>query len=466
MQPNVRELDHGRPGAISSANAALIGLACAVTLVVATAGPHMLWHFAGYVVDYETYGDYDHHSLAASDIRFWICNGLAIGFALMIVAAYLPRWSLARAVRVAVVLPIAHVLVLAAAWWVWPTVADRLPRLRETAPLVDALPMDRVVLGAGAACLAFGWLAAMRRRGEWVHGVVMLALATLFLVGMWLPIGAALVSPPATRNHWLESSILTEFARSFADPGPWIARMLVPPFIVALGFTIVALRRPDLLRRNRHWIVYTVGGLFVLALAMRFDPSYSAALAYVNFVHVLLALASVAVGSLGLLAVSLALRGARGRRLLAKDPRRLEGEIVDGDSVVALVEITSWLRGPRTWLRAFTVTTRAGATPIPSGAELVSALPAVTTQLETGERLGVLRRGDRVMIAGLVEPPANHPFRDSAALVPGTAGVYIARAGDRTGRFAGLALALWRPCVAYFTIVMAVALVGLVAALG
>jgi hypothetical protein len=453
-------------GAIAFGKTLTIALACVVTMVVAAAGPRMMWSHGAYVVDYNVFGDFDRHALAPPGFELWVCNALALGFAVWIAASFLPRWSLARAVRVAVLLPVGHALLMAAAWWLWPTISARLPRLAETAPLVDALPMAWVIAGGFAACVGFGWLAAPKRRGEWVHGAVMLALATLLLVGIWLPIGSEAFAPASTQKHWFVGSPLIEFPHAFDDAGRWISRILVPPFVVALAFTTVALRRPDLIRRYGQGIRVAVYVAFGIAILFRLNPTYAAALVYVNFVHVLLALCAVSIATLGLLATSLAWRRIRGRRALARDPLRREGVIAaDGDDPVAYVEITTMLRGPRTALRPFTVTTRDGAIPLASGAELVSALSPSTTQLATGESLAALRCGDRVAIAGLVEPPANHPFRDSSALVPGTHGVYVARIGDEPGRFASLALALWRPSVAYFAIVMAVALVGLVTAL-
>ena len=465
---NVRELASmhrwGPPGGVTRATRWLIGVASAITMVVALAGPRLMWSFSGYYVDYDRFGNYDRHSLATSDVRFWVCNGLALAFAVWIAVSYLPRWSLSRALRVAVLLPVAHAVLLAAAWIAWPIVSAHLPRLAETAPLVDALPMGWVALGAAVACLGFGWLAAPRR--EWLHGTVMLALVMLLLVGLWLPIASAVYAPPRTSDHLYEWRHHDVVRASLAQIGPWAARMLIPPFVAALAFAIVALRRPALVQRHRSWVTGALYMTFGVALLTRLDPTYDAALIYINFVHVLLALSSVAIGALGLLAGSLVWRGMRGRRAVARDPRVQTGEVIADDGpVVAHVEITSWLRGPRTELRRFAVTTRAGAIPIPGGAELVAPLSPMTTHLATGESLEALRAGDRVIVAGLVEPPADHPFRN-AGLIAGTHGVHVQRVDDTTGRFAHLALALWRPCMAYFTIAMTVALLGLVAALG
>ena len=329
-------------GAIALGKTLTIALACLVTMIVAAAGPRMMWSYGAYIVDYDVFGDYDRHALAPPGFQLWVCNALALGFAVWIAASYLPRWSLARAVRVAVLLPVGHAFLMVAAWWLWPTLSARLPRLAETAPLVDALPMASVIAGGFAACVGFGWLAAPKRRGEWVHGAVMLALATLLLVGLWLPVGAELFAPVSTQKRWFIGSPLVEFPHAFDHAGPWISRILVPPFVVALAFTTVALRRSDLIARYGRRIRIAVYVTFAVALLFRLNPTYAGALVYVNFVHVLLALGAVSIATLGLLATSLVWRRIRGRHALARDPLRREGVIAaDGDEPVAYVEITT-----------------------------------------------------------------------------------------------------------------------------
>jgi hypothetical protein len=85
--------------------------------------------------------------------------------------------------------------------------------------------------------------------------------------------------------------------------------------------------------------------------------------------------------------------------------------------------------------------------------------------LHVGEAVAVLRRGDRVVVGGLVVPEADHPFRSSSALVPGPAGVVVRRHDDPGDGFTTAALVVWRPCVAFLAIMTAVAIPGLVAVL-
>lgn len=82
--------------------------------------------------------------------------------------------------------------------------------------------------------------------------------------------------------------------------------------------------------------------------------------------------------------------------------------------------------------------------------------------------MSTLRRGDRVVIAGLVAGPAAreeaHPFRSSAVLTAGAGGISVAHASAERYGFANVALALWRPCVAYLAILIAIGIPSLVAA--
>ena len=65
----------------------------------------------------------------------------------------------------------------------------------------------------------------------------------------------------------------------------------------------------------------------------------------------------------------------------------------------------------------------------------------------------------------LIEPPSDHPFRGSSALIPGPAGVVVRHHDDDRDDFASIALVAWRPCVALLVILTAVAIPGLAAML-
>jgi hypothetical protein len=128
--------------------------------------------------------------------------------------------------------------------------------------------------------------------------------------------------------------------------------------------------------------------------------------------------------------------------------------------------IAGWLRGPRLVARPFRVLTRAGTVPVPGDVAVVASPPLLSTRLATGEALAVISEGDRVAVAGFVVPPADHPFRTSAGLIPGSAGIHAGREGEPPGGFTAMALVLWRPCVAYLIVTVAAALPGVAAAFG
>jgi hypothetical protein len=113
------------------------------------------------------------------------------------------------------------------------------------------------------------------------------------------------------------------------------------------------------------------------------------------------------------------------------------------------------------------MTTGAGDVPIPGGA-WIGPLSTTTTQLRTGESVSTLRRGDRVVVTGLVSRPAErdgaHPFRSAPVLIAGPGGISVAHARDERYGFSNVAIALWRPCVAYLAILIAIGVPSLVAA--
>jgi hypothetical protein len=301
------------------------------------------------------------------------------------------------------------------------------------------------------------WLIARRRRGELGHALVMLALTELLLFGLWLPIASAL---------WCR-----ELHGGIDGPQvvTLIGFVLGPPWAAACAFTAIAVRRPSVLPRIRSYVAIGLCGLFVSAVATRITRAEDLCIVFGNFIHVLLAVAFVAVMALAVLGVRTWLRDRHARYLMS-GASTLTGVVAAGDDdvdVVVSVEITSWLRGPRAMLRPFSVTTRAGDVPVPGGT-WVGPLSATTTQLRTGESVSALRCGDGVVVAGLVASRSGdraHPFRSSTALTAGAGGISIAHASAERHGFANVALALWRPCVAYLAILIAIGIPSLVAAL-
>jgi len=297
--------------------------------------------------------------------------------------------------------------------------------------------------------LVAGRAIAGRRRGEWLHASAMLALVLLLFVGLWMP--AVAHTWTTTDASWLDWD---HVAWAITDPR-LIAWVVVPPVLAATAYTALEIRRYEAMRSWRGAILAAVISLGVIASSLRLDLDLHASLVYANFIHVMLAIAAVAGGVL--IALGLSLRDRAGVRGITG--------VIEGQGTVACLQIAGWLRGPRMIASSFTVLADAGAVVVPGGAEVVCPPPDTTTLLRSGEAMPILRGGDRVVLAGFVAPPADHPFRGASALIPGPR-IRVAREDARPAGFAGIALAMWRPCLAYLFVVLAIAVPALAGALG
>jgi hypothetical protein len=413
----------------------VIAAACLITFAAVTIGVDLVIRQIDRTVD-----------------RGWFQNGLTFAVAFGMLAAWLPPSRMSRALRVAVLLPALHAAAIALAWPAWTALSRFVTDPAAASPLATGFPLAAMVTAALAAYAGFALLVARPRSGEWLHGFVMLALCQLLLLGLWLPISCA-AWPGGTEEWWTSS------APVIASVGSRVALTVVPPSLIALAFTALALRRPSVLLELRHPIAYVVLTVLALAVALRLDASARILVLYANLLPILLAAVLVAVLALVLYGAALALREYRTSRALARR-RTTSGVIVadDGEPAVGL-EITSWLRGPRTVQRAFSVRTPAGLLPA-SGVHLVTTLPAATTQLRIGEAIAVLRPGDHVTVAGHGTATGD-PFRTSAAPIAGE--LFVSPADPGSSLSSHVALAIWRPCVAYLLIVVAVAIPALAA---
>jgi hypothetical protein len=424
-----------RPGELSDWVTFVIVSACFVTFVGVTLGVDLVFNQLDRAVD-----------------RGWIPYGLTFVVAFCMLAAWLPPAKLSRALRVAVVLPAVHALVVSLAWPAWHALSRFIQDRSTTSELATHFPIGLGTAAAIVAFIAFACLFARRRSGEWLHGFIMLALTELLLVGLWLPISCN-VWPGGEGEWWSSADPVV------VDAGLRVALAVVPPTLVALTFTALALRRPSQLLHARPLIIALVIAGCVFALAARAGATGREMLLYSNLLPILLTAMAVAIGALVIFGVALAVRSYAAQHAF-NHKRRTEGVIViDDDAPAVGFEITSWLRGPRVVQRPFAVSI-AGATIPVNGAHLVAALPAATTQLHIGESFAVLRPGDRVTIAGHTNASGD-PFRTSAAPLAGE--LFIAPADRSVSGFAHVALAMWRPCVAYLLIVVAVALPALAA---
>jgi hypothetical protein len=415
----------------------VIALGCIVSFASVTIGSQLLWDQLPSWVDlgYFRYG-------LTFYISFWI------------LVSYFPPWPMSRAMRVAVLLPVAHAVMIACSWPVWQAVARYVRDADATTSFATQFPLVTVVACTAVAFGVIAWALARRRSGEWIHGFAMLSLAQLLVLGLWIPIACS-AWPGGLGEWWSASEPL------LADAGSRIAFIVAPPTVVAIGFTVIALRRPAWLVASHGALGAAVGLLMLVAIATRMDASGRVMLLYSNFVPVLLAAALVAVLALVVLGSVTWWRGWSMHRTFSARDRRGGNVVKDGDEPAIGLEITSWLRGPRVVQRPFSVSTSVGTLPV-RGAHLVAAIPAATTQLRIGERLAVLKGGDDVQLAGHGDD-AGSPFRTSAA--PLADDMFVAPASlDKSG-FPSVALVMWRPCVAYLLIVSAIAVPALAALL-
>jgi hypothetical protein len=411
--------------------------ACIVTFVAVTLGVDLVFNQIDRAVD-----------------RGWIPYGLTFIVAFCVIAAWLPPAKLTRSLRVAVVLPFVHALVVALAWPAWHALSKFVSQPLAVTALATKFPIAIFASVAIAAFIAFSCVVARRRTGEWLHGFVMLSLCELLLIGLWLPISCNLL-PGGHSEYWdAYEPVIGQHAL--------VGRIVVsvaPPTLVALAFTAFALRRPAQLLACRRAVIVAVIVLASCGVAMRADATAREMMLYSNLMPIMITAMIVAVAALIIFGVALAVRSYAAQHAF-KHKKRADGVIVlDEQTPVAGFEITSWLRGPRVVQRPFAVSI-AGATIPVNGAHLIAPLPAASTQLHIGESFAVLRPGDRVTIAGHTRASGD-PFRTSAA--PLTGELFIAPADRVTSGLAHVALAMWRPCVAYLLIVVAVALPALAA---
>ncbi len=423
-----------------------VGVAAITAVGIAAIGARAAWRADG---------------LATQLDGFWFRNGLAAAAPAAIAAVFQPRARIARLVGLAARLPVIVLAGMIAAWGVWGQIAPAMPYLRRNAPLLLELPVG-AALGATLAAIGVAALVVRSRRREGIRAAVVIALVNLLVVGLGLPLASA---------WWGGREAVGESGRGFVigSPPELLAFALGPPIAIAAAFAAFALRRPDLARRAQG--VWTIALWLVIPIAIvaRIAATTDQQLVYLNLLHFLAAGAFAAAAALVAFVASLWLRGRSARRRLARE-RAVAGVIPDdGDDprgVVACLELEGWLSGPRSLVDAFEVATPAGRIPVPIGAELAASAPAGSSILYAGESVAVIRRGDRVVVGGLIEPEPGHPFRGAAVLIPGPAGVVVRREDDEGGGFAAIALVAWRPCVAFLMILTAVALPGLAAALG
>ncbi len=419
-----------RPGALPLASVWMLGAASLASIAIAWLGAYNLAWFLW--ID-----------------SFWLQHGFGLCVAIAVAYAWVPSWRMARALRVAIVLPALVVGAIVVGWMIWRGLApnSRYVHVTYEAPLSHELPLEVVVLVAGVLTLALARAITWRRRREWLHAWVMLSLVFLLLAGICVPIAAGLCGYRRTMDWGELSPVL--------DRWPFVVGI---PLVLAVAWTALAVHRFERVRLRRGELVAGVVTALSAAIALQLkNDAWGPKQVYANHIHILLALAVVAAAALVSAGV------ATWRRRQPGDAIR--GTIArDGQGTVAAFEIIGWLRGPRLACRPFEVLTRQGPVRVACDVRVIASPPAPSTRLHTGEAVRVLREGDRVVLAGFVAPDVDHPFRGSHAWIPGPHAT-VAREDEPPAGFAGVALAMWRPCVAYLIVVTAVALPGLASVL-
>ncbi|MFN0250226.1 MAG: hypothetical protein ACKV2T_25300 [Kofleriaceae bacterium] len=375
----------------------------------------------------------------------WFRNALGLGALAFLVFIAFPIARTQRSLRVAAALPMIHLLGIGVAWLGWTQLSMQLDGAVNLTPLVQAIPLGAVLATVVAATLVAAMLVARRRRQETTHAMVMISLVALLLLGAWLPIVASQLEGPRYLDSWYVDIELV------ATP-TIIAAVLLPPFLTAVLYTALSLRRARVVVAGRLYLLIGVGILWFVALSLRGQATELAMVTYANYLPWIFS------GAVTVVVAILALAASTWRRTRARRSAQHTGIVAaPAGEMVAGYAITSWLRGPEPVCSAFELTTQNGPLPIPASARILAPLPIASTTLRVGEIVPALYGGEEVSANGFEKHANGEPFRDSNAPIPSTRGVDVApTTPGRTG-LEQLALAAWRPSIAYLLVLLAVA---------
>jgi hypothetical protein len=422
-----------------------VALACVLGVVVVGAAAWTLWRIGHYGGDLHRVNKDMFVALPA------------FVMAMVVVVVALPDGTVSRSMRLAVTLPVIHAIALVVALFLIPRLD--LTSLGDRTPMMSVLPVVPSFVFGLAVCVGLG--RAIGGRREWAHAFVMLALAFVLLLGLWLPISSAMQAQTNRWGHHFEAT----WQELHDVPMPFAMLALLPPLLAAGLFTLISVRAPAVARRLRVPFALVLVALFGAAMVARVQANHGAFLIHDNFVHLLLAAVAIAIVATCTLALTTWLAGRRAMRELAADAR--VGAITDEDSeIVACLQITSWLRGPRVWMRSFVANTSNELLRVPSGATLATAVPRISSAMRTGEAVTVISKRDAITLGGFVEREVgDSPFRAVKMTVPGPSGITVGRRDPMSTPIESMLLTAWRPAVAYLLILLVVAapsLIGLV----
>jgi hypothetical protein len=431
------------PGAVAPWVQAAVALASILAVVVVATAAVVLWHLDGIDSGYD---------------RTWFHRAPPVYMAFVLGLIFVPGGSVSRVVRLAIALPVVHAIALVVAMF-WVPHLD-LPRIARTVPLYDSIPVGWVFVGMLVLTVGIARLVARR---EWVQMMVMIALANLLLLGLWLPIAAGISSRHNYLGPWTPT---LAYLKSTGGAASLLAFALGPPLLVATLYATLSVRAPAFMARLRNVMISGLILLLAGAVVARARGDGGAILIYDNFMHVVFAVLMVAIVSTVTLSVATWFSTRRTARKLASDARRATISDDDEGDVVACVQITSWLRGPRVWTRSFIARLGDAELLVPGGARLATPVPLISSAMRLGEAVVVLRRGDEVVLGGFEEREVgDDPFRTMRLTMPGAAGITIGTPQPVTTPLQSVGMMAWRPSVAYLLITIVVAvpvLVGLV----
>lgn len=398
----------------------LLGWSCALTPVVMAMAGDAIWP----------------HLALPSGSRPWFVQAPAIiaAFAIALTLWTAPIGSRSR--RVAVLLPLIHVLAAVAVWLAW--------RARPGGRPIWIDPLFGAVDEVGIAALGLSaaiWIAMLlpsRRRGvaPWLRWLAPFTLVVVAALGLWIPIVCSVwPHTPGSVAHWL---------------------VILAPSAIA---SALWMRWARSVPRQSH---VPVAVALAVAIACRVTAEPGSQLDYSNLIPLVIAGCAVALAAIAALGCA---------HWLARRPR---GGVLTGRArasepghAIAWIEAVGWVDGLRPVARGFTLETADGNLPVPSGGAVTTAIPEETEDLRPGERIAVIEDGDQVVVSGWERAPAEGPFRTASLPAIGSSGLAITRAGLAGGRADGVLLLLWRPCavtVAVIAITALPAIAGLLAA--